>query len=87
MKKCVVAHPIACEGINVTAGTDVILASTPEEFVTEISRLLADAGLRIAIGAAARQLAESQYSFRRIGEQFNSTVIETVQRSVARARR
>lgn len=85
MQKCVVAHPIACEGINVTAGRDVILASTPEDFVNEISRLLADVGRRAAIGAAARQLAESQYSFRRIGQQFNSTVEGLVQRSVVGA--
>jgi polysaccharide biosynthesis protein PslH len=87
MKKCVVAHPIACEGINVTAGRDVILADTPQEFVTEISRLLADEPRRSALGAAARQLAESQYSFRRIGEQFNSTVADVVERSVGGTRR
>lgn len=83
MKKCVVAHPIACEGINVTAGANVVLASTAEEFVAEISRLLADDAARLAIGTAARQLAETQYSFRSIGEQFNATVEETVQRSLS----
>jgi len=80
MKKCVVAHPIACEGINVTAGTNVVLASTAEEFATEISRLFADDARRLAIATAARQLAESQYSFRRIGEQFNSMVEATLAR-------
>jgi polysaccharide biosynthesis protein PslH len=85
MQKCVVAHPVACEGIDVTAGTDVILASTAEDFVNEISRLLADDGRRAAIGAAARQLAENQYSFRRIGQQFNSTVEGLVERSVVGA--
>jgi polysaccharide biosynthesis protein PslH len=81
MKKCVVAHPIACEGINVTAGRDVLLATTPEEFVAEISRLLAHDSERVAIGAAARQLAENQYSFRRIGEQFNAAMEEVAKRS------
>lgn len=79
MKKCVVAHPIACEGINVTAGKNVVLASTPEDFVTELSNLLADEGRRLSIGAAARHLAESQYSFRSIGEQFNATIVEVAQ--------
>jgi|HubBroStandDraft_1064217.scaffolds.fasta_scaffold06538_3 glycosyltransferase involved in cell wall biosynthesis len=87
MKKCVVAHPIACEGINVTAGTNVILASTAEEFVAEISRLFADDARRLATATAARQLAESEYSFQRIGEQFNSTVEDIVERSDAYARR
>ena len=80
MKKCVVAHPVACEGINITAGRNVVLARTPDEFVTEISNLLADEGRRLAVGAAARQLAESLYSFRSIGEHFNSTVEETARR-------
>jgi glycosyltransferase involved in cell wall biosynthesis len=76
MTKCVVAHPIACEGINVTAGRDVVLASTAEEFTNEISRLLGDSGKRLEIATAARRLAQDQYSFRRIGEQFNATVQE-----------
>jgi polysaccharide biosynthesis protein PslH len=80
MKKCVVAHPIACEGIEVTAGKDVILASTPEEFVAEIDRLLNDDKRRLAIGAAARQLVQDRYSFRSIGEQFNATVEDVAHR-------
>jgi polysaccharide biosynthesis protein PslH len=85
MSKCVVAHPVACEGIAVTPGTDVILASTPGEFVTEIGRLLADDGRRVAIGAAARRLVESQYSFRSIGARFNST-LEQLTHGHARSR-
>jgi polysaccharide biosynthesis protein PslH len=84
MKKCVVAHPIACEGINVTAGENVVLATTADEFAVEISRLFADDSRRVAIAAAARQLAERQYSFRRIGEQLNALVEEVVRRSQAR---
>jgi glycosyltransferase involved in cell wall biosynthesis len=83
MRKCVVAHPIACEGISVTPGTNVILAQTAEEFVTEISGVLADEARRLAIGAAARELAESLYSFRSIGETFNSTVEEIARRDRA----
>jgi polysaccharide biosynthesis protein PslH len=80
MKKCVVAHPIACEGIEVTPGKNAVLASSAEEFVTEITRLFADDGRRLAIAAAARQLAESKYSFQQIGEQFNLMVADIVQR-------
>jgi polysaccharide biosynthesis protein PslH len=87
MSKCVVAHPIACEGIDIAAGETVVLASTPEEFVAEISSLLADAARRVAIGAAARQLVKQKYSFSSIGERFNATVADVVQRSVGGARR
>ena len=80
MQKCVVAHPIACEGINITPGEDVILATTPEQFVAEISSLLENAGKRLTIATAARRLVERQYSFQTIGAQFNSTVEEVVAR-------
>jgi len=80
MRKCVVAHPVACEGINVTPGKDVIFASTPQEFIAEIRALLADPIRREAIGAAGRALVEKEYSFRAIGAQFNTLVEETARR-------
>jgi polysaccharide biosynthesis protein PslH len=80
MSKCVVAHPIACEGINVTPGKDVLFASTPREFVAEIRALLEDAPRRVALGTAARELVEKQYSFRAIGRQFSLVLEETARR-------
>lgn len=80
MRKCVVAHPIACEGIDVTAGTDVVLASTPDEFVSQICRLFANERERVDIGNAARQLVEQHYSFRQVGERLNATIEDVVQR-------
>jgi glycosyltransferase involved in cell wall biosynthesis len=80
MRKCVVAHPVACEGINVTPGKDVIFATTPQEFITEVRALLGDAPRRAALGAAARSLVEEQYSFRAIGAQFSSVIEETARR-------
>jgi polysaccharide biosynthesis protein PslH len=74
MRKCVVAHPVACEGIEVTAGRDVVLAGTAAEFVDAISRLLAEDGERLAVAAAARRLAESRYSFAGIGALFDATL-------------
>jgi polysaccharide biosynthesis protein PslH len=79
MRRCVVAHPVACEGIDVTPGKDVILASTAQEFVAEVRTLLEDAPRRAALGAAARALVEKQYSFRAIGAQFSSLLEETAQ--------
>lgn len=70
MKKCVVAHPIACEGIDVTDGTNVILGSTTNEFVTEISALLKDDSRRRTLAQGARSLVERRYSYAEIGAQF-----------------
>jgi glycosyltransferase involved in cell wall biosynthesis len=82
MGKCVVAHPVACEGIDVTCGRDVVYATTPEDFITQIAALLGDSDRRREIGRAARRLVETQYSYQNIGAQFNSLLEETVRRSV-----
>jgi sugar transferase (PEP-CTERM/EpsH1 system associated) len=80
MKKCVVAHPVACEGIDVTDGRDVVLASTPDEFVSQIRRLFQNERQRAAIGAAGRRLVEQNYSFRQFGERLNATIEDVVRR-------
>lgn len=79
MGKCVVAHPVACEGIEVTPDVNVVLASTPDEFIRQTTSLLADEARRQAIGRAARQLAELRYSFEGIGVQFNSVVENVIE--------
>jgi polysaccharide biosynthesis protein PslH len=78
MMKCVVAHPIACEGIDALPGRDVIHASTPEDFVAAILALLADEERRLQVGRAARDLVEKHYSFRSIGAQFTALLERTV---------
>jgi sugar transferase (PEP-CTERM/EpsH1 system associated) len=81
MKKCVVAHPIACEGIDATDGRDVVFASEPQEFIARIVELLNDDARRARIGAAARELVERQYSFRAIGAQFSQVMADVVHAS------
>ena len=76
MEKCVVAHPVACEGIGVTPGRDVVLASTADDFGREIATLLADRERRRQIGRQARQLAEREYSFDRIGARFTDLIVQ-----------
>lgn len=70
MSKCVLAHPIACEGINVRDGESVRLASTAEQFIDAIVQLLDDEALRRRMGEAARRVALEQYAFDAIGRQF-----------------
>jgi polysaccharide biosynthesis protein PslH len=70
MARCVVAHPVACEGIDVTHGTTVVFAEHAEDFVTRIVELLHAPDRRLAIGRAARELAEARYSFSAIGADF-----------------
>jgi glycosyltransferase involved in cell wall biosynthesis len=67
MAKCVVAHPIACEGIDVTDGVDVVLAESGAEFAQRLASLLNDDARRLEIGTAARKLVASRYTFEAIG--------------------
>lgn len=67
MKKAVVAHPVACEGINVQPGHNVFFAETPEDFVEQITLLFADPELRQSTGENARNLVKSAYSYDKIG--------------------
>jgi len=74
MEKCVVAHPIACEGIDIAPGRNVVLASSPQQFVSEISSLLGDDARRGALGQAARELVQARYSYHEIGARFSATL-------------
>jgi polysaccharide biosynthesis protein PslH len=78
MEKCVIAHPIACEGIDVTPGVNVQLAESAENFADAIDRLVSDSAARLSMGHAARSLVLKQYAFSQIGRQlcdlFESTV-------------
>ncbi len=76
MAKCIIAHAVACEGIAVTPGTDVLFAETPSDFVTQIEKMLGDPERRREIGAAARQLAVNRYSFDAIGAKFAAALCD-----------
>jgi len=70
MGKAIVAHPLAVEGIDVTAGKSVLLARTPEEFIKAIEDVLRDDELRRRMERSARELAKTRYSYDTIGEEF-----------------
>ena len=68
----IVAHPIACEGIDVTDGKNVLLSDTATGLVDHCLRLFDDAALRAQLSSAAIDLAESTYTFRSIGTKLAS---------------
>ena len=81
MEKCVIAHPVACEGIDVNPEVNVQLADSAQSFVDAIDRLLSDAAKRFEMGRAARTLVVEKYAFSQIGRQlcdlFESTAKAT----------
>jgi glycosyltransferase involved in cell wall biosynthesis len=78
MRKCIVAHAVACEGIAVIAGKSVVFAETPDEYVTYINRLIADPEQRRNMGTAGRELVVQKYSFAAIGAEFTATLRNVV---------
>jgi polysaccharide biosynthesis protein PslH len=79
MQKCIVAHPVACEGIDVTPGVNVQFATGSAEWVQGITGLLADSERRLQMGRAARELVTARYSFDAIGQQLAELFDQTVQ--------
>ena len=72
MGKPIVAHPIACEGIDVRDGHDVVFAREPGEFVNSIVTLLGNPERRERLSRNARSLAESTYAYACIGRKLVS---------------
>lgn len=69
MAKPIVATTMAYEGISVTPEHNVLVADSPDEFVTQIGRLLNDKELCRKLGAEARRFAIDYYSWPVIGKQ------------------
>jgi glycosyltransferase involved in cell wall biosynthesis len=69
MEKCVIAHPVACEGIDVSPGVNVQLADSAKAFGDGIDQLMSEPAARLSIGRAARSLVVERYSFSQIGRQ------------------
>lgn len=84
MQKCIVAHPIACEGILVESGINVKFAETAAQFVQAIIELLDDSAARHAMGRAARELVTRHYSFNSIGKEMTRCLEEIANGAVPR---
>jgi len=83
MQKCIVADPVACEGIKVQPGVNVLFAETAEKFAHAVDWLLAHPGEGAAMGQAARALVQAEYSDAEIGARFVSLLEQIGTRSHA----
>ncbi|TCS44115.1 glycosyltransferase family 4 protein [Reinekea marinisedimentorum] len=72
-----IAHPIACEGIDVEDGVNVLFARTPMEFATKLKLLLADKNLSESLSVEGQKLIEYKYSYSKIGKVFNLVIAST----------
>ena len=72
MEMPVIAHPVACEGINVTQDKNVLFAQTPKQYIEKISYLLNNESIKYNLGMEARKLVEDQYAYNSIGQKLTS---------------
>ncbi len=61
--RCVVATPLAAEGLGARAGVDLALAESAPAFASEVVRLLGDTAARKRIATHGRQTFESRFSW------------------------
>ena len=66
MGKAVVSHPIGAEGLQVTDGKDILLASDSEAFADKVVSVVQDQQLRPRLEIAARETAVELYSWEKI---------------------
>jgi glycosyltransferase involved in cell wall biosynthesis len=80
MEKCLVAHPIACEGIDVSSGHDVVFAEKPAEFRDRIIELFDNEPRRRTLGRHARELVSAKYSWDAIAGKMAKTLADLPRR-------
>lgn len=76
----IVSTSIACEGIEVVPGRDLLVADTPADFARQIARLFDDKELRATLASNARALAERLYAWDSIGAKLVKTYSEELRR-------
>jgi glycosyltransferase involved in cell wall biosynthesis len=69
MEKAIVSTSGGVNGLDVTAGSDFVLANTGAEFAEAIRRLIDNPDARRAIELQARRTAEGKYNWDRIAEE------------------
>lgn len=75
MGKAVVSTAVGAEGLPVQHGRNIILADEPEDFTRQVVTLLKDPEKRKALGLAARQLVETEYSWPAVAARFESVLV------------
>jgi glycosyltransferase involved in cell wall biosynthesis len=78
MGKAVVSTSIGTEGLDVTAGRDLLIADDPRAFADRIDELFTDSALREQLRRNARLLAETTYSWDKIGGSLTEAYVEAM---------
>jgi polysaccharide biosynthesis protein PslH len=68
----VISTSKGAEGLNVTSGTNILIADDPLEFAKQTVRLLQNRNLRDQLSASGYQLVNAEYSTRTLKERYES---------------
>ena len=63
MERAVVATTLACDGIAIEPGKDILVADSPQDFADAVIRLLKDPTLRASLGKAGREKCIARYTW------------------------
>lgn len=72
MGKALISTPIACEGIDVSNGENVLFASSPQDFLDQVDKIYNNPDMIEALGLSARKLICDKYSYTSIGEKLST---------------
>ena len=83
MGKAVVSTTIGAEGLGVTPDRHLVLADDPVVFADAVIALLGDRAGRRALGAEGRRIVVEQYSWARVGQEFERHLRDAATRHYA----
>lgn len=67
MGKAIVSTGVACEGLSVTNGENILVADTPQDFADKVLNVLENEELRKRLAANGRAMVERTYSWDAVG--------------------
>jgi glycosyltransferase involved in cell wall biosynthesis len=72
MSKAIISTSIGAEGIEYSAGEDILIADEDSDFAEQVVTLLANQNRRTLLGQSARKLVESKYSWPNLAKQLEN---------------
>ena len=74
----VISTDIGIEGLELTDGKHVLVARTPEEFVSQTVRILKDHALYVSIQEQAFKVAKERFSWKNIAKKLETVYKEII---------
>ncbi|MFN9098272.1 MAG: glycosyltransferase, partial [Gemmatimonadaceae bacterium] len=76
---------LACEGLGVTSGRELLIADTPVEFVDSVRRLMQDDSLWLAVASHARARLQAEFTWAALGPRLRAHYAEVAGRAAGGA--